>query len=292
MININDGKEVSKYLKNSMSEKEISKMTAKERKEKAQEFMTPEERKVLNVQNKFKLNNYTFDSVYNAPYYKEAANKIERLHKYIENGMRYKGDRPVLLDTAQKTARGIMRKYKKGIGKHIAALEEWQQNYITAFNNERANYQNPQETLLQRQDYENMINSMNDRDLKDYIKNINHGTVLNDFEVNYLLNRVKDNDGLHGAVMSYKESNNIGKEYKNTNEWKEVQSSLGILRVYKESPFFYKAPEDGESISRKSIDVTGMGNRMLGSYTAGNNLQAESTRKIEGGEDLFASEDE
>ena len=63
MININDDKEVSKYLKNSMSEKEISKMTAKERKEKAQELMAPEERKVLNVQNKFKLNNYTFDSV-------------------------------------------------------------------------------------------------------------------------------------------------------------------------------------------------------------------------------------
>ena len=222
MININDDKEVSKYLKNSMSEKEISKMTAKERKEKAQELMTPEERKVLSVQNKFKLNNYTFDSVYNAPYYKEAANKVERLHKYIEDGMRYKGDRPVLLDTAQKTARGIMRKYKKGIGKHIAALEEWQQNYITAFNNERANYHNPQEILLQRQDYENMINSMNDRDLKNYVKNINRGTVLNDFEVNYLLNRVKDNDGLHKVVILYKEVNNIGKEYKNTKECLET----------------------------------------------------------------------
>ncbi len=292
MININDDKEVSKYLENRMDEKEISKLTEKERKQKAQEFMTPEERKVLNVQNKFKINNYTFDSVYNAPYYKQAANKIERLHKYIEDGMRYKADRSVLLDTAQKTAQGIMEKYKKGIKKHIAALEEWQQNYITAFNNERANYQDPQKVLLQRQDYVNIINSMNDRDLNNYIKNINRNTSLNNFEVNYLLNRVKGNDGLYGAVMAYKNANNIGKEYKNTNEWKEVQSSLGILRVYKDSPFFYKAPEDGESISRKSIYVTGMGNRMLGNYTAGNNLQAESTRKIEGGEDLFASEDE
>lgn len=291
MMNINDDKEVTKYLENFMDKGEIAKMSAEEKRQEAENQMTPEERKVLNLQGKLRLKFYAYDTVYNAQYYKEAEDKIERLQKYLDHGMHFKADKNTLLDTAMKTQAGIMRDYKKGVKGHIRALQEWQQRYATAWENEKATYQDPSKEMLQRQDFEVLINSMDEKGLNSYLKNLDNGKVLNTFEVNYLLNKTKGNSPAHSLVKTYKEKNNIGEEYKNTKEWKEVQSNIGVLKVYENSPLFYKAPENGEELSRDAINVNNIGYKMLADYSATNNPQADTIKPIQGGKDLFAEED-
>lgn len=274
-----------------MNKGENTNMTTEEQKtQELQKQMTPEERKVANLHNKLRLSIYAYDTVYKAQYYKDAASKIERLRKYIDRGMQFKAARNVLMDTALKTQAGIMREYKRGVRGHIRALKDWQRRYAIAYKNEKATYQDPSKEMLQRQDFEALINSMDEKGLNNYLKDLNNGKTLNTFEVNYLLSKTKDNSSAHNLVKSYKKKNNIGEEYKNTKEWKEVQTNIGILQTYEHSPFIYKAPENGEVISRDAINVNRIGSTMLADYSPNNNIQDDAAEPIRGGKDLFADE--
>lgn len=289
-MNINDDNAVAKYLENFEDKTKIATMTPEERKKEVQKFMTPEERKVSKLQDKLNLDYYAYNSVFNARYYKDTADKIKELQDYLKHGMQFKVEKNHLLDTARKTQAGIMKKYKKGIEGHIRALKEWQSRYATAYKNEKATYQDPYKEMLQRQDFETLINSMDEKRLSNYLKSLSERKLLNTFEVNYLLGKTKDNIKLQSQVKQYQETNHIGEEYKNTKEWQEVQSNIGILKVYEHSPFFYEKPENGEKLSRKAINVNRIGDTMLTDYSATGNLQADSLKRIEGGKDLFADE--
>ncbi|WP_267201344.1 hypothetical protein [Limosilactobacillus kribbianus] len=221
-------------------------------------YKKAELRKQIQQKKLDKLNGYANISIYEADYYKQAINDINKLKDYITREKKRKTSKQQILADSQTTAKAILQNYRQAVHNHIEDLETWQKNYIKQFESSKKEYDNPQLELLHRQDFNAKLNAMNDRQLSNYISNLNEHGQLTVYELNTLMGAVKGKSRLYNILKVYKDSNNIGSEYKNTKEWKAVNSALNTLGVYEQSDGIYTAPDASGRPHR--INLLNLGN--------------------------------
>lgn len=193
---------------------------------------------------------------YNADYYNQAIKRVEKLKDYCQSSMKNKHPRADIIADINSSAHAIMRDYHEGIEDQIKQLKQWQQDYIKYFKNKEKKYDNPQEELLHRQDWNSMVNAMDSEELADYIRELTNddSKTLGAYEVNTLLSKTKNNPSLFALVKNYRNAKHVGSEWETTDAWQQVEKSLSILGVYQRNNILYDKPEEGEWISRKMID--------------------------------------
>lgn len=192
---------------------------------------------------------------YNASYYDKALQQTKKLKEYCKKCIKENRTRSDIMKDIDVSAKSIMDNYHAGVNNQIKQLIEWQHEYINEYKNKEQEYTNPQVELLHRQDFNSKLNSMDENELTNFVKDLNSGDIkqLSTYEVNTLLNRVKNNHSLHSQVKVYRDNNHIGKEWEQTEAWQKVQLNLSILNTYKNSKFLYNKPEGEELISRSAI---------------------------------------
>ena len=192
---------------------------------------------------------------YNASYYDKALQETKKLKEYCQKCIKENRTRSDIVKDINVSARSIMDNYHTGVNNQIKQLMKWQHEYINEYKNKKQEYTNPQAELLHRQDFISKLNAMDENELTNFVKELNSGDIkqLSTYEVNTLLNRVKNNHSLYSQVKVYRDNNYIGKEWEQTEAWQKVQSNLSILNTYKNSKFLYNKPEEGQLISRSAI---------------------------------------
>lgn len=168
-------------------------------------------------------------------FYIESMKKFEEAYAEVEKMKQSRDDKRDISDYIERVSNEIESNLKVN---RIELLEKSKerQREIEHEHELKREYVEPQVEALQRQDFDMKIKLMTCKDLKSFIDDIEKGYQLNDYQTKALMIELKERQNepeystynLESSLMSlYAYSENVlGKEYKETEEYQELEQTI------------------------------------------------------------------
>lgn len=161
-------------------------------------------------------------------FYKNAMRQYEVMVNEIEGMKRKKVKLSDITEYKNTMISTIETELKTGYEQTLSDIRNKESELKHKYATQRE-YVDPQLEMLQRQDWDLKLSSMNDNQIENYICDDLTNNNLTVYQFGTLKNRVKaitspsiSKDMLERTIMTYELTKNVGEEYKNTDEYSEL----------------------------------------------------------------------